>query len=500
MTSPASPSPTRETAAQHSEPKNIVPVALAIGIATFFLILDLTAINVAFEPFERELDATFTGMQWILDAYATSMAAVLLLCGVCADRFGPRAVMNVGAVIFAAASALGALAPSVEVLVLARSIQGIGAAALLASVPVLIVNNFPKERRLVGFGIFGGASGVALAGGPLIGGALMSISWQWIFWVNLPAMVCVAVALLGCRSISQSQQALAGRTVSALVLGISLFALVFALTHAYDMGIGDARIVAALVGTVVAGAVFVALQRYPGFVLIDLELFRNRTFVGINVITLLVYMAVFPLLLISVLYFEIVNNLSPVQTGLRLMVLTVALFVGTAAAMPIQAKIGRAHAITASMVLLAVGLALLALLDIGSSWTTLIPGFIIAGLGLGVFNPLRAEGTAALVPEETTGMASGTGNSLQELGVAAGVAFSGSLFFQTMKDRLGGGFDELRERTVDGAQLPAPVVAQINDAFVTAWDRVVLFGAATIVVGLIVWVALGRERMFRYEP
>ncbi|WP_405162992.1 MFS transporter [Nocardia sp. NBC_01499] len=495
-----SPSSTRASMAGPEGPKSILPVGLGIGIATFFLILDLTAINVAFEPFQRDLDATFVGMQWILDAYATSMAAILLLSGVCADRFGPRAVMYTGAGIFAAASILAAVSPSVGVLILARSIQGVGAAALLASVPVLIVHNFPKERRLVGFGIFGGASGVALAGGPLIGGALMTIGWQWIFLVNLPAMLCVVVALYWCRSIGQPGQALAGRVVSALVLGTSLFALVFALTHAYDMGLGDARIVSALVGTVAAGAVFVALQRYPAFELIDLALFRNRTFVGINVITLLVYMAVFPLLLISVLYFEIVNDLSPVQTGLRLMVLTVALFVGSAAAMPIQGVIGRTHAITVSLVALTLGLALLALLNTGSSWTILIPGFIVAGLGLGIFSPLRAEGTAALVPEETTGMASGTGNSLQELGVAAGVAFSGSLFFQTMRDRLGVGFDELRERSVNAGPVPQSAVTQLTDAFVTAWDRVVIFGAATIAVALVVWLATGREKMFRYEP
>ncbi|MFI1918385.1 MFS transporter [Nocardia sp. NPDC020380] len=493
-------SPTEEFAARLAQPKSIVPVALAIGAATFFLILDLTAINVAFGPFQRDLGATFSGMQWILDAYATSMAAALLLSGVFADRFGPRAVMYTGAGIFALASMMAALSDSVGLLIFARSVQGIGAAALLASVPVLVVHNFPKERRLVGFGIFGGASGIALAGGPLIGGALMAISWQWIFWVNLPAMLCTVLALYGCRSLGRSGRALGGRTLSAVVLGICLFALVFVLTHGYDMGLGDGRIVAGITVAIVAGGVFVGLQRFPAYELIDLALFRNRTFVGINLITLLVNMAVFPLVLISVLYFEIVHGLSPVQTGLRLMVLTVALFVGSAAAMAIQAKIGRTHAITVSLVALAAGLALLALLDTGSSWTTLIPGFIVAGFGMGVFNPLRAEGTAALVPEETTGMASGTGNSLQELGVAAGIAFSGTLFFQTMKDHFGAGFDELRERAAGGAHLPVEVSAHLDDAFVTAWDRVVLFGAATIVVGLLVWLATGRETMFRYEP
>lgn len=269
---------------------------------------------------------------------------------------------------------------------------GIGAAALLASIPVLIVQNFAQDKRTIGFGIFGGASGIALAAGPIIGGVLLSWSWQWIFWINVPAMILVAAVLIPCKSSGDPQQPVARRLLSATVLGISMFSLVFVLTHAYDMGLTHPWILTGIVVTLSVFAAFVVMQRQPTMRLLDLGLFRNPTFVGINIVTLLVYLAVFPLILISVLYFEIINGLDPIATGLRLMVLTGALLVGSILAMPLQTALGRKNAVTLSLVMLAAGLALLRLLAPDSTWTILIAGFVVAGVGLGgIFSPLRPK-------------------------------------------------------------------------------------------------------------
>ncbi|MDI9900506.1 MFS transporter [Rhodococcus sp. IEGM 1409] len=472
-----------------------VAAGVAILVATFFLILDLTVINVAFEPLQNDLGATFTDLQWILDSYATSMAGVLLFFGVCADRFGPRTVMITGAAIFAVASTFAALSTSVLPLIVSRGCQGIGAAALLASIPVLIVQNFAQDKRTIGFGIFGGASGIALAAGPIIGGVLLSWSWQWIFWINVPAMILVAAVLIPCKSSGDPQQQVARRLLSATVLGISMFSLVFVLTHAYDMGLTHPSILTGIVVTLSVFAAFVVMQRQPTMRLLDLGLFRNPTFVGINIVTLLVYLAVFPLILISVLYFEIVNGLDPIATGLRLMVLTGALLVGSILAMPLQTALGRKNAVTLSLVMLAAGLALLRLLAPDSTWTILIAGFVVAGVGLGIFSPLRAEGTAALVPEETTGMASGTGNTLQELGVACGVAFLGSVFLHRLNSSLGVDIDQMQSN----AEADPSNSLTLATAFVEAWDLVVTLSAAVVIVALVVWLVSAKERLFRYE-
>ncbi|MFI7163833.1 MFS transporter [Rhodococcus erythropolis] len=472
-----------------------VAAGVAILVATFFLILDLTVINVAFEPLQNDLGATFTDLQWILDSYATAMAGVLLFFGVCADRFGPRTVMITGAAIFAVASTFAALSTSVLPLIVSRGCQGIGAAALLASIPVLIVQNFAQDKRTIGFGIFGGASGIALAAGPIIGGVLLSWSWQWIFWINVPAMILVAAVLIPCKSSGDPQQQVARRLLSATVLGISMFSLVFVLTHAYDMGLTHPWILTGIVVTLSVFAAFVVMQRQPTMRLLDLGLFRNPTFVGINIVTLLVYLAVFPLILISVLYFEIINGLDPIATGLRLMVLTGALLVGSILAMPLQTALGRKNAVTLSLVMLAAGLALLRLLAPDSTWTILIAGFVVAGVGLGIFSPLRAEGTAALVPEETTGMASGTGNTLQELGVACGVAFLGSVFLHRLNSSLGVDIDQMQAT----AEADPSNSLALATAFVEAWDLVVTLSAAVVVVALVVWLVSAKERLFRYD-
>ncbi|NMM91444.1 hypothetical protein B2J88_45325 [Rhodococcus sp. SRB_17] len=491
----------KETSVDSAQRDRIsIPACLVIATATLFLILDLTAINVAAKELEIDLNASFEGIQWVLDGYATAMAATLLLCGIYADRFGPKVVLGAGAFVFGGASAFGALAHTTEILIVARSIQGVGAAALLAAIPVLIVQNFPTSRRMVGFGIFGAISGLALAGGPLIGGVLMTYGWQWIFWVNLPAMLVVVLILQRCTGYRGLNVAVARRSLSAAILGVCMFALVFALTHAYSMGFSDPRIILATVSVVGFGIAFALLQRNLEFRILDIDLFGNRTFAGISVVTFLVNAAVFPLLLISVLYFEVICAVGPILTGLRLMALTGAILVGSVVAVPVQSLIGRARSIGISLFVLATGLAALSFLSADSSWTALLPGYVITGLGLGIFSTLRAEGTAALVPEEKTGMASGSGNTLQELGVACGIAFSGSIFFSTMNSRIltAGGADDMVGRGA-GSAIESGVPGVV-DAFIAGWDRVVLLGSFLVLVALVVWIVSGRDSMFKYEP
>ncbi len=309
-------------------------------------------------------------------------------------------------------------------------------------------------------------------------------------------MILVAAVLIPCKSSGDPQQPVARRLLSATVLGISMFSLVFVLTHAYDMGLTHPWILTGIVVTLSVFAAFVVMQRQPTMRLLDLGLFRNPTFVGINIVTLLVYLAVFPLILISVLYFEIINGLDPIATGLRLMVLTGALLVGSILAMPLQTALGRKNAVTLSLVMLAAGLALLRLLaprqHVDDSHRRICRRRRRVG---GIFSPLRAEGTAALVPEETTGMASGTGNTLQELGVACGVAFLGSVFLHRLNSSLGVDIDQMQAT----AEADPSNSLALATAFVEAWDLVVTLSAAVVVVALVVWLVSAKERLFRYD-
>lgn len=471
------------------------PALGVIFVATFFLILDLTVINVALNDMLTDLSMSFTDVQWVLDAYATSMAATLLLAGLLADRYGPRVTIVTGAVVFGLSSVIAALSTGADQLIVARLLQGIGAAALLASVPVLIVQNLAAERRTVGFAVFGGASGIALAGGPLCGGLLLAVSWEWIFWINVPAMILVAIGVFGTASRVTTTRSISRAIITSMVLGAAMFAIVYLLTHAYSRGLRDASILVAAVTAVAALGVFIVLQRSRAFQLFDMRLFASRSFGAINVVTVLVNLAVFPLIMLSVIYFEIVHGFSPVDTGLRLMVMTGALLVGSVVAMPIKGFLGAKHALSLALLILVIGLVLMCWLSADDSWTTLIPGYLVAGLGFGIFNPLRAENTVDLVPEDHAGMASGVGNTCQELGVACGVAFLGSVFLQSMSDKLGIDF-----QAASSAGAGRGGGEHLSFAFADSWNVTVAFSAVIAVVALAVWVLMAAKGAFGAHP
>lgn len=463
------------------------PVALAVVfITTFCLILDLTVINVALRDMMAALTLSFTDMQWVLDAYATSMAATLLLAGLLADKVGPRPTIIVGALLFAATSTMAACATGAGMIIAARLLQGVGAAALLASIPVLIVQNLPPDRRMLGFAVFGGASGIALAGGPLIGGLLLSLSWTWIFWVNLPAMALVLTLVSAVHSVRSVARPILGPVLTSIVLGGAMFALVYILTHAGHTARGEASLTIAIAALPACVAGVVLLQRSARFRLFDTGRFTDRTFLVLNAVTLAVNFAVFPLIMLSVILFEVVHGYSAVETGVRLLVLTGALLVGSLAAPPLQARFGPRHALTISLGILFAGLILLAPLDAGDSWIAVVPGFLLAGLGFGIFNPVRAESTVALVTDEDAGLASGIGNTLQELGVGCGVALLGSVFLTRLESTLGVdisalGFGSARTGTV------------LDEAFAESWTLTVGISAGTVAVALVFWGVLARR-------
>lgn len=391
--------------------------------------------------------------------------------------------------------------------------QGLGGAIMLAVAPALIAQEYVGRERDVAFAAFGGAAGLAIASGPLIGGALTAIDWSWIFWVNVPiGAVCLLLSLRGLRDVHF--EARYGRLggVSALILCPALFLVVFGLVEADSRGWGSTVVIGCVVVGVALLVLVTALQRIPVLRIFDAGLLRQRTFAGLSVATLLVFAGIFPIMLFTVLYLQRLLGYSPLQTGLRLLPLTVSLFLAsTVAGVVLLPRVPRRTLVGGSLVLTGIGLLLLRLVDAGDSWTALLPGLVLAGLGVGVFNPVRAESTVSLVEEQDSGMASGLGSTFQEIGVALGVALFGALFSGTFADRLADrgvpgdidpvtSADQLAAARASVDPQTQSLVAAVDRSFMDAWHQLTLLTGMTCVVAGVVAFLLMRDRDFPAPP
>jgi EmrB/QacA subfamily drug resistance transporter len=461
--------------------RNPVPL-LVVCLAAFMLLLDLTIVNVALVDIQRALDASFDDLQWVIDAYALALAAFLLAGGALADRIGRKRVFVVGLAAFVLASLACGLASSPVVLVVGRAVQGVGGALLLASAPAVLSAAYQGDERKQAFGAFGGAAGLAIALGPLIGGVLTSADWRWIFLVNIPlGVICLILAVRGLDE-SRLPGAVSVDWWGTVTLCAGLSLVVFGLIRGHGEGWGSTTIVASFAVGALALVAFVVLQARGSAPLMRLNLFRNATFNGLSLATLAANAAIFPLIFLVVLYLQQVAGYSAVQTGVRLLPLTGALFVASAATVVLMGRVPARVLIGAGLVLTGVGLLLIDGLSPESSWTALLPGFVVAGIGVGLFNPVRAESAVALVAPEEAGMASGVSSTFQEVGVALGIAVFGSLF----ESRAGAGL-------TDGAP-GARLSAAARDAFTQGVNDVALIaGIMTILAGFVA-LALIRER------
>jgi EmrB/QacA subfamily drug resistance transporter len=248
---------------------------LAVCVGTFMLLLDVTIVNVALPDIQQSLSSSFSDLQWTINAYALTLAALLLTAGSLADLYGRRRLFGIGLVLFTSASALCGAAPSALFLIISRGVQGIGGAIMFATALALIAQAFHGRERGTAFSIWGAVTGVAVAVGPVIGGALTSgISWRWIFFVNLP--IGVGALLVTLRKVDESREQSARRPDWAGVVTFSgsLGALIYALIKGNDLGWGSTTIVACLAGAVVLMAAFVVLEAVQRAPMFDLALFR----------------------------------------------------------------------------------------------------------------------------------------------------------------------------------------------------------------------------------
>ncbi|HZB72228.1 MAG TPA: DHA2 family efflux MFS transporter permease subunit [Acidimicrobiales bacterium] len=389
-------------------------VLTAAVLGSGIVFLDTTVVNVALPTIADDLDTGLAGLQWTINGYLLTLAAFILLGGALGDRYGRRRVFVVGVVWFAAASALCGLAPSIEVLVAARALQGVGGALLTPGSLALLQASFLPEDRSRAIGAWSGLGGVAAALGPFVGGWLVdAVSWRAVFLINLPvAATVVAVAV---RHVPESRDPAAapGLDVAGAVLcALGLAGVTWALIEGPAGGM-DPAIVAAAVGGVACLVAFLLVESRSRHPMLPLELFSSHQFTAANVVTFAVYAALGSATFLLVLQLQTVLGYSPLEAGLALFPVTLLMLGLSARSGALATRIGPRLQLTAGPLLAGAGLLVLSRVDAGSSWTTaVLPGAVLLGLGLATTVAPLTSTVLAAASERHAGVASGVNNAV----------------------------------------------------------------------------------------
>ena len=397
------------------------------------LLLDITVVNVALPNIQHDLDASLTGLQWVVDAYALTLAALILTAGTPADRYGRRLLFIVGVVVFTLSSLLCGLAWNIAVLDVARAVQGVGGAALFATALALIGAEYRGPEIGGAIAIWGATIGAAVASGPLVGGIITdALDWRWVFFVNVPVGAFALWVALTRMGESRDPQATRTDVWGLLTFSGSLFLIVFGVLRGNAEGWSSAQILGPLIGGGVLLAVFVAVEHMQTRPMLDLDLFRHPGFVGVSVATFCIGAGMFALFPYLSIYFQDVLGNSPLGAGLRFLPLTVFVFIVPLLKQKLAPGASLRWLLSGGLVLVAAALLLMHGLTPSSDWTALLPGLIVAGIGIGLANPAIAAAALRAVDPSRTGMASGINNACRLTGVAVGVAALGAV----LEDRI----------------------------------------------------------------
>ena len=410
---------------------------VAVCLGTFMLLLDITIVNVALPDIQRALNSSFSDLQWIVDAYALTLAAFLLTAGSLADMFGRRRLYLAGLVVFTFASVLCGFAVSTVMLQLSRALQGVGGAIMFAVSLALLADSFRGKDRGVAFGAWGAVTGLAVAIGPLLGGVLTSgISWRWIFFVNAP--IGIAAVIIALAKVAESRAAQASRPdwLGFALFTVALASLVYGLIESNQRSFTDALVLGCLAVAAALLAVFVIVELRSAHPMFDMELFKLPTFSGGSVAAFGLSASIFSMLLYLVLYVQDILGYSPLATGVRLMVLSGGILVTSTVAGRLTSRVPTRLLVGPGLIVVGIGLLLMRGLDGGSAWTHLIPGMIVGGVGVGIVNPPLASTAVGVVPPQRAGMASGINSTFRQVGIATGIALLGTLFSNNVKNEV----------------------------------------------------------------
>ncbi len=397
--------------------------------AYFMVVLDSVVVITALPRMQRDLHVGVASLQWTVNAYGIAFAAGIITAAALGDRFGRRLVFNSGLALFTLASAACALAPNMAELIVARTVQGLGAAAVLPLSLTILTTAFPPERRGMIIGVYGGLAGLAVALGPIVGGAITeAIDWHWIFWINVP--IGLAAVLLGLRLLPESY----GAPERLDLIGVSLVtagvvALVWALTRANDVGWASAEILGTLAVGALLLAAFLWWEHRAAEPMVPPRLFASREFAIGNLTTFTMSGATFAAAFFLTQEFQLARGYSPVGTGLRLLPFFATPMVVSPIAGALSDRIGRRPIMVAGLALQALGFVWVAAhASLGTSWIELDIALLIAGIGISMALPTVPTAVLSAVAPQEMGKASGINYMAQRFGAVFAIAIASAVF------------------------------------------------------------------------
>jgi EmrB/QacA subfamily drug resistance transporter len=401
----------------------------ALCFALFMIMLDNTVVNVALPAIKRDLGISQAELEWTVTAYALTFATLLLTGGKLGDLLGRRLIFAIGLVVFTLSSLFCGLSSSAPELISARAVQGVGAALMMPSTLSIISATFAVRERGTAIGIWAGVSAMALAIGPLLGGIITEhISWNWIFYVNVPIGAAGVLASIFVVPESKDTSGEQRLDLPGLISsGIGLLAIVYALIEANAYGWTSARILGLFVVGAIALTAFVLLERHQRLPMLDLSLFRSGTFAGANLVAILVTLAMFGIFVFFPIYMQTLRGWSPIQAGAALLPWTVMIVIFAPIAGRLSDRVGSRWLMAAGMTTVAACCLLLSTVSLHSTFWHMLPAFILGGLGMSfVMTPMSAAAMGA-APVSKAGVASGVLNTFRQVGVALGIAVMGAI-------------------------------------------------------------------------
>ncbi len=445
----------------------------AVAFGLFMIMLDNTVVNVALPSIERDLHISISELEWIVTAYALVFAALLITGGKLADLLGRRKIVVAGLAIFTLASLACGLASSAGFLIGARAVQGIGAALMSPATLSIITATFPPRQRGQAIGIWAGVSALALAIGPLAGGLIVdNIGWNWIFFVNVP--VGVLGIVVSQYLIKESRDTSHEQSVDfpgLLASGGGLFALSYALIEGNQKGWASGEILGLFAAAAVLIVAFVVLESRQRLPMLDLSLFRIGSFVGANVVALLVSLGMFGVFFFVSLYVQNILGYSPTKAGAIFLPMTLLIIVIAPLAGKASDRIGGRWLMSGGMTIMSVSLLLYQRVGLHSTFWTLLPAMILGGVGMALTMSPMTSVAMGSVPVDKAGVGSGVLNSFRQVGGSLGIAIIGAILASYLHARPG--TELAKQQYVDGLHAALAVSAAIT------------FAAAVVAVALV---------------
>jgi EmrB/QacA subfamily drug resistance transporter len=478
-----------------------VLVGACLGL--FILMLDSTVINLALPAMQAELDSSTAALQWIPNAYLLTIAALVVTGGRLGDIFGRRRLFDIGLALFAAGSVVAALAPSIEVLIAGRVLQGVGAAALLPLSLALVSDAFPESEQARAMGIWAAVSSIALAVGPLLGGLVVELDWRLLFWVNLPlAAAGIAIVRAAARESRDEESAQRVDWPGLVLLTVGLVCLVLPLVEAQQWGWGSTRTIALLAASVVLLTAFARTERRVSYPIVDFRLFRNGPYFGASAAAFSLVGAYWSVMYFESQYLQNILGYPPSTAGLLILPITVPMVFVSPLAARLIARFGTRRLMTFGMACGTAGVFLITRTSADTGYGLLLPAFLLFGLALGfVYAPMSAAAMAAM-PRSKAGIASGVLAMNRVAAGAIALAATGALFAAIQTNQIdelvsgpGGIVPATDARELDGlvagsesareeaAKAPPAQRTELDDAARRAYSDAIA-GAFWILVGL----------------